>query len=161
MDVTGVDFGIIAALAAVLLPIVWKVVDFVKYASAGDKNAVTTQGVVMVVAVALTFLFAQTAFASSFDLGTESLATLNWASLLFIGISIGAGTSVGVDVKKAIDNRDSAATPALMPSSVKVVDATTGESVSASGLVTAPSHLRDESDTDGLGDNGYKTTDLP
>jgi hypothetical protein len=100
-------------LAAVAL--IWKVVDFAKLVRVKDLNAVVTQLLVWGVGVAVTFLLAASDFASGVPVGAKAtLATVNAASLLLIGLSLGASGSVGYDLIRGIDNSNSAAMPSLV-----------------------------------------------
>lgn len=100
-------------LAAIAL--IWKIVDFVKYLRARNSEAVVTQAAVWFAGVGVIFLLAATDFASAINVGDLSLGTLNAASLILLGLSVGSSASVLVDVKKAVDNTDSAAVPAGKP----------------------------------------------
>lgn len=112
----------IPLVAAVAL--VWKAVDFVRYLQARDTANVTTQLVVWVVGVAVTFLLAGTNFADGIVIGDVGVGSMNWQSLLLIGLSLGSSASAVVDFKKAVDNTDSAAVPRR---SVRVDDRGSGE----------------------------------
>lgn len=105
----------IPLLAAVTL--VWKVVDFVKYIQARDWSNATTQVAVWLAGVGVTFLLAGTNFAEGIVIGDVGVGLMNWQSLLLVGLSLGSSASALVDVKKAVDNTDSAAVP---PSSARV-----------------------------------------
>lgn len=99
----------IPLLAAVTL--VWKVVDFVKYLRARDVDNALTQAAVWLAGVAVTLLLAGTNFADGIVIGDVGVGTMNWQSLLLVGLSLGSTASALVDVKKAVDNTDSAAVP--------------------------------------------------
>ncbi len=100
-------------LAAIAL--IWKIVDIVKYARARNGEAVVTQLGVWIAGVAVVLLLAATDFASGIDVADYSLDKLNIASLILLGLSIGSSASVAVDIKKAVDNTDSAAVPVGKP----------------------------------------------
>lgn len=104
------DFAPLLVAAA----LIWKLVDFVKFVKAKDINAVTTQLAVWVAGVVVIFLLAATDFASGVTIGDKNLDSLNAASLLLLGLSMGSTASVFVDAKKAVDGTDSAAVPALL-----------------------------------------------
>lgn len=96
-------------VAAVAL--IWKAVDFVRYLRARDVDSALTQTVVWLVGVGVTFLLAATNYAGGIVIGDVTLGLMNWQSLLLVGLSLGSSASALVDVKKAIDNTDSAAVP--------------------------------------------------
>lgn len=101
-------------LAAIAL--IWKIVDTVKYARARNVDAIVTQLGVWLAGVGVVLLLAATDFANGIEVAEFSLDKLNIASLVLLGLTIGSSASVAVDVKKAIDNTDSAAVPSKAPS---------------------------------------------
>lgn len=107
---------LVAALA-----LAWKLVDFVKQLRVRDWNAVVTQAAVWVAGIVVVFLLANTDFASGIKIGDMVLSDLNAASLILVGLSVGASASVGYDLKRSLDNTDSAAQPALVTGEVPVV----------------------------------------
>lgn len=102
-------------VAAVAL--LWKGVDFVKYLSARDKNAVVTQLATWASGFGVTNLLAHSDFADTLELGGKMLGSMGWPSLMLIGLSMGSTASGAFDIKKALDNSDSAKTPDLLQSS--------------------------------------------
>lgn len=100
-------------LAAVAL--IWKLVDFVKYVRARNVDAVITQLGVWVAGIIVLLLLAATDFASGIVIGDAPLGSLNIASLILIGLTVGSSASVLVDAKKAVDNTDSAAITKQLP----------------------------------------------
>lgn len=96
-------------LAAIAL--IWKIVDFVKYLRVRNVDALVTQLGVWLAGVAVVLLLAATDFANGISIADYSLDKLNLASLLLLGLTIGSSASVAVDIKKAVDNTDSAAVP--------------------------------------------------
>ena len=126
------NFSDIATIFAIVLPVVWKLVDFVKYARAQDWNAVTTQAMVWGGGVGLLFLLSRTDFAPTISLGNLAFNLVSGPTIIFIGLSGGSAASIGYDLKKARDNNDTAATPALIPSQVVNVDRL-GNETKASG----------------------------
>lgn len=99
------------AMAALIL----KVVDFLRYLRAGDTNGVFTQLAAWVGAVLVVLLAAQTDWADGIGVGDKSLGTVNFWSLIFVGLTIGSGASVIKDIGyKALDNANSAAIPTLV-----------------------------------------------
>lgn len=100
---------------AAALALALKLLDFVKYITAGDINAIATQGASWVSGVLVVFLLAATDFSAGILIGDVPLETLNAASLILLGLSLGSSGSVLYDFKKAIDRTDSAVTPSLLP----------------------------------------------
>lgn len=105
------EFVPLAAMAS----LVYTLMTFLKAATNRDVNGVVTQLVAWLSGVVIVFLVAQTDFATTVNIGTYTLATLNGSSLLFLGLS-GAGIG-GVANKyiKARDNFDTARDPNLLP----------------------------------------------
>ncbi len=99
-----------------MIALVWKVVDFLRFLFAGKegRSGVVTQATVWVAGVVGVLLFAQTDWASSIQFAGIPLDSMNFWSQFAAGLGLGSLTSVGVDVKKAIDNRDSAAVPPMI-----------------------------------------------
>ena len=100
--------------ALALLALIKKLIDFLRYASAGDVNGVVTQLVTWGGGVGAVLLVAQTDWASGIDVGNMTLATLNVWSLLFVGLTLSSGAGVVHDVTKAVDGSDSAVLPKLV-----------------------------------------------
>lgn len=97
-----------------LISLIWKIVDFLKYVLARDGNGVVTQLAVWVGAIAVIILAANADLTEGLQLiGGRGLGSLNVWSLILAGLLIGSGASATVDVKKAIDGTDSAAVPPL------------------------------------------------
>lgn len=107
-----VSLAAVVAVLAAFAPIVWKAVDFVKFARAKDVNAVITQLVVWVAGIGVGFL----ARWSDFATGT-ALEHVNVSTVILAGLSIGSVASAAYDFKRARDNTDTAATPTLLPPS--------------------------------------------
>lgn len=101
--------------ALAMIALIWKVVDFFKGITNKDWNAVITQLVVWGAGVAVVVLYAQTVWSAGIAIGDQTLATLNFASLVAVGLAAGAAASTAFDLKKALDGSDSAAQPKLMP----------------------------------------------
>lgn len=93
--------------------LVFALINFLKAVRQKDTNTVLTQLIVWVAGVLVTFLVAQTDFASGINVGDQSLTELNCWSLLFVGLTISSLASFGVELKKALDNTDSAQKPPL------------------------------------------------
>lgn len=94
--------------------LLYALINFAKNVRAGDKNAWTTQAIVWGAGVILTFLFAFSMFGDSMKITDElSLSQLDPAATLIVGLSASSLVSAGYDVKKALDNSDTAKTPPL------------------------------------------------
>lgn len=106
---------------AAALALTWKLVDFVKQLRVRDWNAAVTQAAVWVAGVLVIWLLASTDFASGIKIGSMVLSHLNGASLVLVGLSVGASGSVAYDFKRALDGSDSAAQPALVTGAVPIV----------------------------------------
>lgn len=103
--------------AIAMMALIAKIVDFLRYAVHRDANGVTTQLVVWVAGIAGVLLAAQTNWADGIPIGDVPLSQLNLGSLIFAGMSVGSGASVFFsDLKKAIDNNNTAKIPTLLPS---------------------------------------------
>jgi hypothetical protein len=97
-----------------MVSIVKKVVDFVKYATSGDVNALVTQLVAWAVGIGLAFLAATSDWADNFDVNGQPVSTLNGWSLVFVGLAIASTAGFGWDAVKAIDGSNSAVVPNLL-----------------------------------------------
>jgi hypothetical protein len=93
-------------LAAVAL--IWKIVDVVKYLLEKNRKAVITQMGVWAAGISVVVLLAASDFAGGINVADYPLSSLNLASLVLLGLSVGSSASVAVDVKQAVDNTDSA-----------------------------------------------------
>lgn len=94
--------------------LVKKGVDFVKYATSGDVNALVTQIVAWVVGVGLAFLAANSDWAEDINVNGQALSALNGWSLVLVGVAIASLAGFGWDAIKAIDNSNSAVVPDLL-----------------------------------------------
>lgn len=99
--------------------LVGKLIDFAKYLRDGDYNGAVTQVSVWVAGILVVLLAAQTDFAPTIAFGEASLAQMNLATQVFIGLLAASLFGYAYDVKKAVDHTDSAAVPPLtrLPSS--------------------------------------------
>jgi hypothetical protein len=105
------DFAPLAAMAALIISII----NLVQYLRAKDTNGVVTTLAVWAAGVVVVLLVAETDFADGINVtDTETLASLNTASLVFVGLTISAIGQFGVQIKKALDSNDSAAKPDLV-----------------------------------------------
>jgi Na+/proline symporter len=94
--------------------LVWKLLDFVKYLRAGDRNGIITQLSAFVIGVVAVLVVAQSDFAEQVQVGAFRLSTLGLASQIVVGLVVSSLAGVGVDVVKSIDGTQSAAKPTLV-----------------------------------------------
>lgn len=99
-----------------MVALIWKTVDLIKSAKAGDINGALTVLLAWAVAVGAVFLYAQTDWADGISIGTTVLSSLNGWSLLAAGLALGSGAGAAVDIKQAIDSSDSNVKPHLIDS---------------------------------------------
>lgn len=97
------------AFAALVL----SVINFGKMVRGGDTNGALTQLTVWIAGIVVVMLVAQTDFADGIAFGDRPLSVLNFASQVFIGLSVGGGATTLVEFKKALDGSDSAKKPNL------------------------------------------------
>lgn len=100
--------------ALALLALVKKLVDFLRYATSRDVNAVVTQLTAWVAGVGGLFLAAQTDWANGIEVGGQSLHTLGGWSLVFVGLTVASTAGVVTDTLKSVDNHTDARIPPLM-----------------------------------------------
>lgn len=98
-----------------MVTLILKLIDFLRYARAGDVNGVLTQLTTWGAGVLVIVLVAQTDWAAGIQVGEFNLATLGFWSLVFYGMSAGSAASLAKDTLKAVDNTNSAAIPTLIP----------------------------------------------
>lgn len=101
--------------AITLIALIWKAVDFVKFVTNKDVNSTVTQVTVWVAGIGVSFLAAESNVAQNIVLAGTRFADMNTGSLVLIGLLLGSTSSAVVDLKKARDNNDTAATPSLLP----------------------------------------------
>lgn len=107
---------VVAGLAG-LAALVWKVTDFLRLVAnlPATRSSVVTQLVAWLAGVGAVFLYGASQLGDFQVPGTKLLLSdMNGWTKLIVGLAIGSATSVGVDVKQAIDRSDSAAKPALL-----------------------------------------------
>lgn len=97
-----------------LIGLVTSVINFVKYIRNGDTNGWVTQAAVWLAGVIGIVLFSHTTYADSVSFGGHSLDTVNIWTQVFIGLTLGGVAAFAVDIKKALDNNDTAAKPPLV-----------------------------------------------
>lgn len=101
--------------AVAMIALILKVVDLLKGITNKDRNAVSTILATWIAAVVAVALYAQTTWAGALEFGGQTLDKMNWASVLALGLGLGASAGATFDFKKALDNSDSAKTPPLVP----------------------------------------------
>jgi hypothetical protein len=98
-----------------MVALIVKVIDFLRYARAGDLNGVGTQVCTWVSGVVVLLLVSQTEWAARMDIGGFPLSRLGFWSQVFYGLSAASVASVAKDTLKAVDNTNSAQIPTLLP----------------------------------------------
>jgi len=94
--------------------VVFSLVNVLKFASAKQWNSVVTQLIAWVAGIAGIFVVGATQFASGIAVGDLTLDKLDTPSKFFLGLVATSLLSTVNELKKAIDNNDSAATPPLI-----------------------------------------------
>lgn len=94
--------------------LVYQIINFLRAALGRDVNSAVTIAVAWVAGVVAVLLVAQTDFASGIAVGDHTLATLNAASLVFIGLTIASIGSGINDVIGSIDSTRTTAKPHLL-----------------------------------------------
>jgi hypothetical protein len=114
MDVSGT--GAATALSATILfgALVLKLLDFVKSCVQRDKNGVVTILTGWVAGVLAVLAFARTEFADELRVGDQALASLGVGSQIVFGLVATSVAGYLYDLKKAIDNSDTASTPKML-----------------------------------------------
>jgi hypothetical protein len=96
--------------------LVGKFIDFLKYLRARDWNGASTILIAWAAGLGATFLVASTSFAAGVDIGAgKMLADLTAPDKAFFGMMASSIFGFAYDVKKSLDNTDSAKTPTLLP----------------------------------------------
>lgn len=103
------EFVPLLALAALVATLI----NFLKFVRNGDTNGALTQLSVWVAGVVAVVLVANTDWSDTLIFGEIALSDMNFASLVFLGLSVGSVGSVGHEVIKSLDNSDSASKPSL------------------------------------------------
>ncbi len=99
---------------ALLGALVYKFVDFLKFVKVFDWNAAGTQLIAWAAGIGAITLFANSNFSAEIIFGGQSIGSLNFVSQAIIGLSATSLFSAFYDVKRALDNTDSARTPSLI-----------------------------------------------
>ncbi len=96
-----------------MISLVITIINLIKYLRAGDWNGTVTTLSVMVAGVVVMFLVAKTDFAAGIVIADKPLGDYNNWSLLFVGLTIASMSAFANDLRKSLDNSDSAAKPNL------------------------------------------------
>lgn len=101
-----------AGLSAVVL----KFVDFMRLLGSfpTEKSAIATQLLAWVGGIVAVLIYASSDFASSVEVGDQLLSELNMASKVLVGLMTASVASAAVDVKQALDGRDTSTFPPLL-----------------------------------------------
>lgn len=105
-----------------LATLVIAVINFLKYVRNADVNGALTQLSAWVAGVAAVMIAAHTDWAGELVFGTVSLHEANAWSQLFVGLTVASAGSFLVELRKALDNTDSAVKPPLITSTGTVVE---------------------------------------
>jgi len=97
-----------------MLALIKKFIDFSKYVTAKDINGAVTQLFVWAAGVLAVFLYANTDWAETITYGALTLADMNGASLIALGLGLASTASLTTDFIKSRDESDSAAMPPLI-----------------------------------------------
>lgn len=95
--------------------LVFTFVNFLRYLSARQWSAVVTQLIAWAAGVIGVFLFRMSDFASDVRIGERTLDQLDVWSALLLGLLATSLLSTLNELKKAVDNSDSAKVPSLLP----------------------------------------------
>lgn len=104
------EFVPVAAMAL----LVFTIINFIRFLVNGDKNGIVTTLSVWLAGVVVVLLVAQTDFADGIIIADQPMSDYNFASLLFLGLTI---ASVGVfanEIRGALDNNDSTTKPHMV-----------------------------------------------
>lgn len=89
---------------AAMLALIKKFNDWIKQVVNRDVNGAVTQVLVWIVGVAGVWIAAQTDFASGIQIGDKNLSTLNFGSIVFVGLFIASTASLFHDYLQAKDD---------------------------------------------------------
>lgn len=101
-----------------LLALTYSGINWLKELTNKQWNAVVTQISTWVAGIVFVWLFSESDFGGGIAIGDTgyTLGSINTASLVLVGLSVGALATLAYDLKSAIDKTDTAKTPTLMPS---------------------------------------------
>lgn len=92
---------------------VYSLVSTAKQMMSGAVRDAATFVVSFGISVGVAFLLRASDFAVGVDIGTTTLASLNGASTILFGFALASLSKVGYEMKKAVDNSDSAKEPKM------------------------------------------------
>jgi hypothetical protein len=95
--------------------LVFTFVNFLRFLTARNWSSVLTQLIAWAAGIAGVFLMRATDFAPGITFGDKSLDKVGFWSALLLGLLATSLLSTVNEVKKALDNNDSAKVPALLP----------------------------------------------
>ena len=113
MDTMADPLGAVGA-SFIFGALILKLVDFAKYVRHGNVNGIVTIIAGWVIGFVAIKLTRATDWSDEIKFGTESLKDLNLGSQLVLALVATSVAGVLYDVKKAVDNTDSASTPPLV-----------------------------------------------
>lgn len=96
--------------------LVYTVINFLKLVTNRQWSGVATQVCTWLGGVIVVVIASRSSFGPSVNVAGVALSSANAADLALIGLSASSLFSAFYDVKRAIDNTDSASTPPLLPS---------------------------------------------
>jgi hypothetical protein len=100
--------------------VVFTAVNFIRFALDGDKSSAGSQVLAWASGIGAALIVAHTDLAAAFVFGAKPLNQLNLVSQGLVGLMAASSISVVNEVKKAIDNTDSARVPPLRTSRARV-----------------------------------------
>ncbi len=98
-----------------MFALIVKLVDFLRYARAGDLNGVLTQLSTWIAGILVVLLVAQTEWANGIEVGDQPLSVLGFWSQLFVGLTVASTASLAKDTLKSVDNSNTSKIPTLLP----------------------------------------------
>jgi hypothetical protein len=100
--------------------VVFTAVNFIRFFLAGDKSSAGSQILAWASGIGGALIVAHTGLAAAFVFGAKPLNQLSLYSQGLVGLMAASSISVVNEVKKAIDNTDSARVPTLRTSRARV-----------------------------------------
>lgn len=101
------------ASAAAIIALSVKLTDLGKYALAGNVRAAVTQIATWLAGILAVLLASSAGIAEGVELGGVVLDNLDFGSVVLLGVGLSSVGSVTYDVKRALDNTDSARTTSV------------------------------------------------
>lgn len=97
-----------------VMTLIIAIINFILYIKNKNVNGIVTTLAVWVAGVVTVSLLWKTDFADTFMILDKPLGTYNFASVVFIGLTISAMAQFAVEIKKAIDGHDTAVKPPMI-----------------------------------------------